>query len=264
MCKANGKQWNDYFRTERAQQYLQALARSTGIPVDLLAESITTGPNEERGTWVHRQAALDLSRWISAPFAVWMDAAFLERMSQVRDTQPVLAPAFSTGLEAAKLLADAVGYVGGDAKTSMARSLTALAKAHPEQKELCYESQRLLCPAIEEFVNVTTLTEELKQAIGEQNIKLLTTAAKEEGLMKAANPRNLVNVLLTEAGLQFKGGKRRDQASYIPTEEGSKFSREETRPDIHSREAWVPQLLWLKDATVKELVQFVTKKFKVA
>jgi hypothetical protein len=264
MCKANGKEWKHYFETDRAHRYLDALSRSVGITTDQLFSSITVGPNNARGTWVHPQVAVDLARWISAPFAVWMDAEFLAQMSQVRSTQPVLAPAFSTGLEAAKLLADAVGYVGGDAKTSMARSLTALAKAHPEQKELCYESQRLLCPAIEEFVNVTTLTEELKQAIGEQNIKLLTTAAKEEGLMKVANPRNLVNVLLTEAGLQFKGGKRRDQASYIPTKEGSKFSREETRPDIHNQEAWVPQLLWLKDATLKELVQFVTKKFKVA
>jgi len=264
MCKANDKRWGNYFQTDRATQYLEALSGSTGIPAHQLFETIETGSNDGRGTWVHPQVALDLSRWISAPFAVWMDAAFLERMSQLRDTQPVLAPAFSTGLEAAKLLADAVGYVGGDRKISMARSLTALAATHPEQKQLCYESQRLLCPAIEDFVNVQTLTKELQQVIGVENVQLLAQAAKQRGWMAKADPRHLVNVLLREAGLQFKGGKRRDQASYIPTEEGSKLSREETRPDVHNQEAWVPQLLWLKEATLKQLVEFVTANFKVA
>ena len=261
MCKANGKLWANYFQTDRATTYMEALSETIGIPIFSLYQS-EAGRNG--GTWVHPQLAVDLARWVSAPFAVWMDGWFLEQMSQVRDTQPALAPAFSTDLDAAKLLADAVGYVGGDAKISMARSLTVLAKAYPEQKQLCYESQRVLCPAIEEFVNVTTLTEELKQVIGEQNVKLLTQAVKEVGWMKVANPRNLVNVLLIEAGLQVKGGRYRHQASYIPTQEGSKLSREETRPDINNQEAWVPQLLWLKDATLQELVQFVTKKFKVA
>ena len=44
------------------------------------------------GTWIHPQLAVDLARWVSAPFAVWMDGWFLEQVSQVRDTQPVLAP----------------------------------------------------------------------------------------------------------------------------------------------------------------------------
>lgn len=92
MCKANDKRWGNYFQTDRATQYLEALSGSTGIPAHQLFETIETGSNDGRGTWVHPQVALDLSRWISAPFAVWMDAAFLERMSQLRGTQPVLAP----------------------------------------------------------------------------------------------------------------------------------------------------------------------------
>jgi hypothetical protein len=31
------------------------------------------------GTFVHPQVAVDLARWISAPFAVWMDGWFLQR-----------------------------------------------------------------------------------------------------------------------------------------------------------------------------------------
>ena len=51
------------------------------------------------GTWVHPQVAVDLARWISAPFAVWMDGWFLEemgRVSQVRDTQPLLPDVLTT------------------------------------------------------------------------------------------------------------------------------------------------------------------------
>jgi hypothetical protein len=90
MCKANGKQWAGYFRTDRAQQYLEALASSMQIYADELCD-VKEGGNGG-GTWVHPQVAVDLARWISAPFAVWMDGWFLEQVSQVRDTQPVLAP----------------------------------------------------------------------------------------------------------------------------------------------------------------------------
>lgn len=90
MCKANGKEWKHYFETDRAHKYLDALSTSVGIPTDQLFHSITTGPNTSRGTWIHPQLAIDLARWISAPFAVWMDGWFIqsfEQQSQVRDTQ---------------------------------------------------------------------------------------------------------------------------------------------------------------------------------
>jgi len=78
MCKANGKEWKHYFETDRAHKYLDALSGSVGIPTHQLFSSITAGPNNGRGTWVHPQVAVDLARWISAPFAVWMDGWFLE------------------------------------------------------------------------------------------------------------------------------------------------------------------------------------------
>ena len=89
MCKANGKLWGHYFETDRATKYLEALSETIGIPMVSLYQA-ETGRNG--GTWIHPQVAVDLARWISAPFAVWMDGWFLEQVSQVRDTQPVLAP----------------------------------------------------------------------------------------------------------------------------------------------------------------------------
>ena len=80
MCKANGKAWNDYWRLDRATEYLEALSTETGIPVSSLCLSLRGG--SAQGTWVHPRVAVDLARWISAPFAVWMDGWFLESIQQ--------------------------------------------------------------------------------------------------------------------------------------------------------------------------------------
>ena len=90
MAKASGKQWNNYFQTDRTTTYMEALSRNLGIQVTSLYNA---KPGE--GTWIHERLAVDFARWISADFAVWMDAWFLEEvkgLSQVQNTQPVLAP----------------------------------------------------------------------------------------------------------------------------------------------------------------------------
>jgi hypothetical protein len=94
MCKANGRQWSKYRETDRCQEYIDALAETSDFgglnPID-------TKAGNGGGTWIHPQLAVDLARWISAPFAVWMDRWFLEELqgqaSQVRDTQPAPATA---------------------------------------------------------------------------------------------------------------------------------------------------------------------------
>lgn len=85
MCKANGKQWSHYRETDRTNEYLEALSAETGIPCSNLC--LTTRGGAHQGTWVHPQAAVDLARWISAPFAVWMDGWFLE---SVQGKQPAV------------------------------------------------------------------------------------------------------------------------------------------------------------------------------
>lgn len=85
MCKANEKRWADYWRTDRAGEYAEALFEETQIPISQLVQ-VRHG-NE---TWIHPQVAVDLARWISAPFAVWMDGWFLEELerSKTQETQP--------------------------------------------------------------------------------------------------------------------------------------------------------------------------------
>ena len=91
MCQANGKRWNHYVSNYRTQEYIQELEAhlqgSAGIPADLI-RTITTGPNDHRGTWIHPRLAVDLARWIIPAFAVWMDGWFLESIQQQQQPQP--------------------------------------------------------------------------------------------------------------------------------------------------------------------------------
>lgn len=90
MCQANGKRWHNYERLDTTTAYIQALAASLNLPADQLVLTTTTGPNHLRGTWIHPRLAVDLARWLSPEFAVWMDGWFLEQLGQ---PSPAPAPA---------------------------------------------------------------------------------------------------------------------------------------------------------------------------
>ncbi len=99
MCQANGKQWHDYVRYDRTNDYITALAASLNLQPAQLVITTTTGPNHLRGTWIHPRLAVDLARWISPAFAVWMDGWFLESMQRPAAPQPrALAPALAEGV----------------------------------------------------------------------------------------------------------------------------------------------------------------------
>lgn len=101
MCKANGKEWSKYRETDRCQDYIDALAQTTDFGG---LNPIESRAGNGGGTWIHPRLAVDLARWISAPFAVWMDGWFLEeveRVSQVRDTQVPALPAPADQVKAA-------------------------------------------------------------------------------------------------------------------------------------------------------------------
>lgn len=107
MCKANGKRWSDYRESERCQRYLDALSELTEIPVVSLYQSIE---GRNGGTFVHPQVAVDLARWISAPFAVWMDGWFLEQSENTQTKKPEPQPAIS-GTDVLNLLKESVGFL---------------------------------------------------------------------------------------------------------------------------------------------------------
>jgi KilA-N domain len=53
LSQAGGKRWPNFTRLQECQDFIASLSRSTQIRADLLLETVTTGPNERRGAWVH-------------------------------------------------------------------------------------------------------------------------------------------------------------------------------------------------------------------
>jgi hypothetical protein len=68
MCKAAGKLIGHWSQTADTKKVIAALSGSIGIPIDLLVQSIMTGPNAQCGTWVHEKVALHLANWCSPEF----------------------------------------------------------------------------------------------------------------------------------------------------------------------------------------------------
>jgi hypothetical protein len=89
MCKAAGKEWNHYQANASAKAFLTALQGSPGISGHPIVQSILTGPNEHRGTWVHPQVAINLAQWLSAEFAVLVSEWVLEWMTGKSPTDKV-------------------------------------------------------------------------------------------------------------------------------------------------------------------------------
>ena len=88
MCKANGREWSTYARSERTKEYIAALEAVPQFCRTELVQSIWGGRPELQGTWIHPRLAVDLARWISPAFAVWMDGWFLESIQQQQQPQP--------------------------------------------------------------------------------------------------------------------------------------------------------------------------------
>ena len=70
MCNASGKAFADYARLRVTAEFMTELSRSMGIPMDLLVYTVMNGTNENRGTWVHPDVAINLGQWCSPRFAV--------------------------------------------------------------------------------------------------------------------------------------------------------------------------------------------------
>jgi hypothetical protein len=94
MCGANNRQWSHYLENKSTGEFLDALSGSLGIPRDLLIQSVVTGPNPLRGTWVHQRVAIDLARWCSPTFAVrvneWIDQLLTTGRVELPQSSPLV------------------------------------------------------------------------------------------------------------------------------------------------------------------------------
>lgn len=59
---------SEWLDNQRTKQTLEHLSGSTGIPVDLLTVTVTTGKNENRGTYIHPRLAVRFGIWLSDDF----------------------------------------------------------------------------------------------------------------------------------------------------------------------------------------------------
>jgi hypothetical protein len=109
MCRANGKRWTKYRESDRANEYLEALSTEARISVHALIES-RAGGIDGGETWIHPQVAIDLARWINAPFAVWMDGWFLEQFENTQKQKAEPQPAIS-GANILNLLKESVDFI---------------------------------------------------------------------------------------------------------------------------------------------------------
>lgn len=143
MCRAGGREWFTYFRSERTQAYLAALGANLGSPQKCgdLIQVIATGLNHLRGTWIHPRLAVDLARWISPAFAVWMDGWFLDVVqaqaqgaaaqhagAQGAQTQGARAAAAGTGATRLGVAATAFGFSAVTAPADWNEIVAAYAK----------------------------------------------------------------------------------------------------------------------------------------
>ena len=75
MCKACGRNFNDYSKTDSTKAYWKALSTETNILVSELVITIKGGNNKQsQGTWVHPEIAIDLAQWVSVEFRIWANS----------------------------------------------------------------------------------------------------------------------------------------------------------------------------------------------
>ena len=67
LCKAAGKQWNEYRSNKATERYLAVVEAKTGIPVLELIQVVTSAG--VKSTWVHPKIAPHLGQWLSPEFA---------------------------------------------------------------------------------------------------------------------------------------------------------------------------------------------------
>ena len=91
LCKAGNKEFKHWKALNKTFDFLTVLSTSVGITTDLLIQTKMTGINENRGTWVHPQVAINIAQWISPQFDVkvssWVYEAMLTGKVDITNTK---------------------------------------------------------------------------------------------------------------------------------------------------------------------------------
>lgn len=81
LCKAGGKLFGDWHRTESTKTLIEALSSDMGIPISQLVESKKGNTTAfKQGTWIHPDLAVQLAQWVSPSFALKVSRYIRELM----------------------------------------------------------------------------------------------------------------------------------------------------------------------------------------
>lgn len=95
LCKAAGKQFNDYTRLDGTKAFFDVVSAKTGIPVvkekQSLIEVRPGAPDTGGGSWVHPKIAIHLGQWLSPEFA-YQVAEWVEDWMSGKGRSPAQLP----------------------------------------------------------------------------------------------------------------------------------------------------------------------------
>lgn len=90
MAKPFGKLVGDWLRLKTTTEFADALSADMQIPISALIQ-VVKGGNNEQGTWMHEDVALEFARWLSPAFAIWCNKRIKELLQYgMTATQPTL------------------------------------------------------------------------------------------------------------------------------------------------------------------------------
>ena len=90
MAKPFGKLVGDWLRLKATTEFTEALSADMHIPISALIQ-VVKGGNNEQGTWLHEDVALEFARWLSPSFAIWCNKRIKELLQYgMTATQPTL------------------------------------------------------------------------------------------------------------------------------------------------------------------------------
>jgi hypothetical protein len=70
LCKAGKREFDVWNRNKTGKEFVEVLGNKLNMTREQLIESVTSGLNEDRMTWVHPRIAIQIAQWVSPEFAL--------------------------------------------------------------------------------------------------------------------------------------------------------------------------------------------------
>jgi hypothetical protein len=81
LCIDNGKRFDNWLRNQSSKQLISAILKEENVSEELILIKNMKGPNEYRGTYVHRKLMFSIVSWTSARNAIMMSEVLSKALS---------------------------------------------------------------------------------------------------------------------------------------------------------------------------------------